>query len=183
MRLFTAIDLPEDVIGSLERLLARLKPAARIKWSPPSNLHITTKFIGEWPEERLEELRDALGSLPAHPAIPIAVRQLGFFPNPRSPRVFWAGIEASPDLAALARETDAALAALGIEAEKRAFSPHLTLARIKEPVPLGRLHEAIAGLPSLDFGSFVADRFYLYQSRLHPAGSVYTKLSELLLTK
>ena len=56
MRLFTALDLPCEVTGKLEELLAKLRPTAPIHWTPPSNLHITTKFIGEWPEARLEEL-------------------------------------------------------------------------------------------------------------------------------
>lgn len=183
MRLFTAIDLPDEVISNLKRLLNRLRPSARLKWSPPENLHITTKFIGEWPEERLDEIHTALGAFSNHEPIAIDIRGLGFFPNPHAPRVFWAGIHASADLASLAAETDAALAGLGIEPEKRAFSPHLTLARIKEPVPMQPLRETIAALPSLDFGSFVADRFHLYQSRLAPSGSVYTKLSEYPFSK
>jgi len=55
------------------------------------------------------------------------------------------------------------------------------LARIKAPVPLQELRETIAALPSPDFGSFTADRFFLYQSRPSPAGSVYTKLAEFPL--
>jgi len=195
MRLFTGIDLPAEVVRNLERLLDRLRPAARVRWSPPANLHITTRFIGEWPAERLPELEAALaalpgllrgllpGLLPGDGAIPIQVRKLGFFPNPHAPRVFWAGVEASPGLAALAFETDRALATLGLEPEGRPFSPHLTLARIKEPVDLQKLRETIAALPSLEFGDFAADRFHLYQSRLSPAGSVYTKLAEFPLAK
>jgi len=183
MRLFTGIDLPAEVVRSLETLLDHLRPAARIKWSTPANLHITIRFIGEFAEERLPELRAALAGLPAHPAISIAVRKLGFFPNPHSPRVFWAGVEASPDLAALAAETDRALDRLGLPPEGRPFSPHLTLARIREPAPMQKLRESIAALPALDFGSFAADRFYLYQSRQTPAGSVYTKLAEFPLSK
>jgi len=183
MRLFTGVDIPADVVRGLEDLLDHLRPAARIKWSAPANLHITIRFIGEFPEPRLPELRGALAGLPAHPAIPISIRKADFFPNPHSPRVFWAGIEASPDLAALAAETDRALEPLGLPPEGRPFSPHLTLARIREPVPMQTLRESIAGLPSLDFGSFLADRFWLYQSRLSGAGSVYTKLAEFPLSK
>src|SRR5213080_2731746 len=106
MRLFIAVDLPYDVLENLVALIDRLKPTARIKWSPPSNLHITTKFIGEWPEERLAELNGALRALPARSPFPIQMRNVGFYPNPHSPRVFFAGIEAPPELAALARDTD-----------------------------------------------------------------------------
>ena len=175
--MFTGLDLPEDVVRSLRKLIDHLQPTARISWSPPDNLHITTKFIGEWPEDQLEELKSRLLALPPRPAISVHVRKVGFFPNPHSPRVFWCGIEA-PGLADLAADTDRATLALGIPAETRAFSPHLTLARIKERLNLQSLREAIAALPSLEFGEFLADRFFLYQSRLSPKGSVYTKLAE-----
>lgn len=183
MRLFTAIDLPPDVIANLESLIARLKPAARISWSPAANLHLTTKFIGEWPEERLDELTATLRALPPHPAIPIAIEKLGFFPNPHAPRVFWAGVHAGDALAQLARETEDSLAALGIAREQRAYSPHLTLARIKTPGKQPALLEAIAKLPSLDFGRFTADRFFLYHSKTAPSGSVYTRLAEFPFAK
>jgi RNA 2',3'-cyclic 3'-phosphodiesterase len=177
MRLFTAIDLPGEVLRNLEDLLIKLRPTARIQWSPPANLHITTKFIGEWPDARLDELSAALAELPSRAAIPVGIRRVGFFPNPHSPRVFWCGIEA-PGLEALTTDTDQATAALGIASEARAFSPHLTLARIKERLDLQPLREAIAALPSLDFGQFAARSFFLYQSKLRPTGSVYTKLRE-----
>jgi 2'-5' RNA ligase len=183
MRLFTGFDLPEEIVRGLERLVEQLRPRARINWSPPRNLHITTKFIGEWPEERLPELKQALAALPERPAAEFRVRGLGFFPNRHHPRVFWAGVEAPPQVAALAAETDAGLAALGVSREQRPFSPHLTLARIKDPVPMQPLREAIAALPSVEFGSFSADRFWLYHSRLTPAGSVYTKLSDFPLSR
>jgi 2'-5' RNA ligase len=180
MRLFTGLDLPAEVVGNLEELLRRLKPSARIHWSPPANLHVTTKFIGEWPESRLGELTGALAGMPSRPAIPVNVRQVGFFPNPHSPRIFWCGIEA-PGLDLLAADTDAATSALGIEPEKRAYSPHLTLARIKEQVDLQPLRKTVAALKSLEFGNFEARSFFLYRSTLKPTGSVYTKLAEFPL--
>ena len=183
MRLFTAITLPQDVVAALTRLIDQLRPAARIHWSPAANLHITTKFIGEWPKERLDELTVALQKIGPREPIPIEVRGLGFFPNPHAPRVFWAAVHAGPELATLARQTDEALHALGIPAETRPFSPHLTLARIKEPVPLQALRQAIANLPATDFGAFTADRFHLYLSELNPKGSVYTKLSDYSFRK
>jgi 2'-5' RNA ligase len=177
MRLFTGLDLPAEVVRNLEQLLQRLRPTARIHWSLPGNLHITTKFIGEWPEKRLDELKTALAALESRPPIGVHIRKVGFFPNPHSPRVFWCGID-GPGLEALADRTDCATAALGIARETRAFSPHLTLARIKERLDLQPLREAVAALPSLDFGHFEAGSFFLYQSILRPSGSVYTKLAE-----
>jgi 2'-5' RNA ligase len=177
MRLFTGLDLAPEAAENLERLLERLRPAARIQWSLPANLHITTKFIGEWPELRLAELKAILAAIPPRAAIPVRIHHLGFFPNPHAPRIFWCGIEA-PGLADLASETDRATAGLGVAAEARAFSPHLTLARVKERLNLQPLREAIAALPELEFGNFVAEGFHLYQSQLRSGGSVYTKLAE-----
>jgi 2'-5' RNA ligase len=177
MRLFTALDLPDQILRNLEELLNKLRLTARIHWSPPTNLHITTKFIGEWPEARLEELTKALAAIAPRASIPVEIRRVGFFPNPHSPRVFWCGIEA-PGLEALAADTDAITSALGVASESRAFSPHLTLARIKERLDLQPLREAIAALPSFDFGRFEVRSFFLYQSQLRRTGSVYTKLRE-----
>jgi 2'-5' RNA ligase len=182
MRLFTGFDLPAEVVRALEAVLDRLRPAADIRWIPPANLHVTTRFIGEWPEERLPELRAALGGIPRHPPIRIHIQNLGFFPNPHSPRTFWAGVEASPDLAALASATGRVLEPLGLKPESRPFNPHLTLARIGEAGPSRKLRETIAALPSLEFGAFSADRFFLYRSRPAAAGSVYTRLAEFPLS-
>ena len=93
MRLFCGIDLPEDVRERLERLLMHLRPAAHLKWVPVYNLHLTLKFIGEWPEEKLPQLENHTALLPKRPAISLEVRGLGWYPNARNPRVFWAAVE------------------------------------------------------------------------------------------
>lgn len=178
MRLFTAVDASPEVHENLKELLRRLEPTARLRWTRPGNLHLTLKFIGEWPEERLEELQRALASVPSPPRFEVKFSGLGFFPNARSPRVFWAGMEPSPELTQLAAGIDRALEPLGVAPERRPYSPHLTLARIQERTPLTGLHRAIESLPSQDFGAFSPECFYLYQSRLSPGGSVYVKLAE-----
>ncbi len=178
MRLFTGIDLPEQVRERLERLLMHLRPIAHLKWSPVYNLHVTLKFIGEFPEEKLPELETALRSMPPRQPISAEVKGLGWFPNPHHPRVFWVAVHAGGELAALASDIDSAVQPVGIAAEERPFTPHLTLARIKDPVPLQALRGAIAQLDSVEFGSFAIDRFYLYRSQPGSAGSIYTKLSE-----
>ena len=178
MRLFTGIDLPDDAINVFERLLARFRPAAHLKWSPVYNMHITTRFIGEWPEVKLDQLRAALASAPQRGPIRIDLRGLGWFPNARRPRVFWAGVDGGPELRQLAQDIDTALEPLGLPREQREFSPHLTLARIKQPVPLDKLHEMVSELENADFATLTADRFYLYRSQPGSAGSIYTKLSE-----
>lgn len=176
MRLFVAIDIPTDLKDALRSFESRLRPTAEIDWSLVENLHITTKFIGEWPEPRLEEMKRALASLPVNGAIDITVKGLGWFPNPRRPRVFWVGVEGGEPLRALAQTTEQALARLGVPVEERAYSPHLTLARIREAVSLERLHQTIESFPAgcgFDFGSFSATHFFLYLS----AGGKCTQLA------
>lgn len=178
MRLFTAIDLPSEIVYRLERLLMVLRPEALIKWSPLDNLHITTKFIGEWPERRLEELHDALAAIGPREPFEIEIRNLGWFPNERSPRVLWAGVHAAEGLNALARDTQEAVAKLGVVAEARDFSPHLTLARIKNPVPLQGLRRRVAELQPAALGTFRASHFALFRSDPGSNASIYRKLRE-----
>jgi 2'-5' RNA ligase len=177
MRLFVGIDIPDPVLEQAGRLLQRLKPLAPLRWSKPENLHITTRFIGEWDQARLEELKSTL-CLVRHAPFPIRVRGLGWFPNPHSPRIFWIGADGGEPLASLASATSQAVETLGIEPENRSFRPHLTLARIDR----GRgehktVQREAASIPEPDLGEFTAAGFHLYLSRTAPGGSVYTKLA------
>jgi 2'-5' RNA ligase len=181
MRLFCGLSLAYEVRRNLELILQHLRPQASIHWSPPENLHITTKFIGEWPDERLEQLRSVLSTVPPPGALKIAVRGLGWFPNPHSPRILFAGVDAPSALHDLHAATDTALASIGVKAESKPYHPHLTLARIKSPGGLAPLRQAIAGLPSADFGVFQAAKHLLYRSNLAPAGSQYSVIAEFPL--
>lgn len=182
MRLFCGLSLAYEVRRNVELLLEHLRPQADIQWSPPENLHITTKFIGEWPEDRVEEIRAALAEIPPPGAMKIAVRGLGWFPNPHSPRVLFAGIEAPRALHELHAAADTRLASAGVKPESKPYHPHLTLARVKTPSGLARLRQAIAALPSADFGAFTAQKHLLYRSRLTPSGSQYSVIGEFPLS-
>lgn len=174
MRLFTAIDPPAEMLDKLREYLARLRPLAKLRWSTAENLHITTKFIGEWPEARIGEMIKALREVKQAIPIQISVRGAGWFPDTRRPRVFWAGVEAGEPLAMLASSTERAVATLGVPVETRPFSPHLTLARVKDAVPVDVLLSEI-GDPN--FGAFQAFSFFLYLS----ANGKYSKLAEFPL--
>lgn len=178
MRLFTAIELPPDMLLRLERLIIALRATAMINWSPLDNLHITTKFIGEWPASRLAELDGALRSVVRRTPFEIEIAELGWFPKERSPRVFWAGVHGGEPLAELARATEHALESLGVPKEDRPFSPHLTLARIKHQVPLEALRRKVEDLGRVSLGTFMATSFALYKSEPGSNASVYTKLHE-----
>ena len=185
MRLFTGIALPPHVLDNIERLLGELRPLARLNWTPLENLHITSKFIGEWPEQKLAELERALGRLPAPGNIRIAVARFGFFPNPHHPRVLFAGVQAGPALGDLARSIDEAVLPLGCAREERPYSPHLTLAKINQAKikneNIRDLREHIASMTNPDFGSFDAVDFHLYLSKPGARGSVYSKLASYSL--
>lgn len=178
MRLFTGIALPDQLSGTLGDLIARLRPHAAIRWSRAENLHITTKFIGEWPPEKIEDLKAALSRLPAREPIRIEVRGLGWFPNPYQPRIFWAAVHAGPELARLSKDTEDVLESLGVAREERSKTSHLTLARThgrdgRRPPDLAALRRAVDGLASLDFGVFQASEFHLYISH----SGAYTRLA------
>ncbi len=194
MRLFIALDLDEEIRIRITRFLEGVQPfAPEARWAKPESLHVTLKFIGEQKDEALPHIKEKLQAITA-PTTAIHFRNYGFFPNPKSARVFWIGMQAGPELAALARAIDEKVSELGIEKEIRPFSPHLTLARSpggsgaphrkKEDRPsqvFAILQKRLDSLPEPDFGQMQPKEFYLYQSQLSPKGSKYTKLASFPL--
>jgi len=126
--------------------------------------------------EKLGDIRAALSAVHSNRAVALDFRELGFFPNERRPRVFWSGIEASPNLARLASDIDRALEKPGVPPEKRPFSPHLTLARFEPPGLPDKLRAAIRENAERKFGSVATEEFHLIESKLKPGGAEYTTL-------
>jgi 2'-5' RNA ligase len=194
MRLFVALDIDDGIRGRIARFLDGVREfAPEARWVMPESLHVTLKFIGEKADEEAGQIRQALETIAAD-AFEMSFRGYGFFPGARAPRVFWIGIEAGEQLAALATTVNEVLAQLGIPKEEHAFSPHLTLARRggssgsprkqaadRPNRSFQRLQEKLDALPAPDFGTMTAHEFFLYQSRLSPKGSTYTKLAGFLL--
>ena len=110
-------------------------------------------------------------------AAALEFRGLGFFPNEKHPRVFWAGMEASPNLKTLAGDIEEAMEKLGTPREKREFSPHLTLARFERPRLPEALRKLIADNQQQAFGLLRTNEFHLIQSKLKPAGAEYTTVA------
>lgn len=177
------IDLPPALQDELGQLIGRLRPLAAVRWSRPENLHVTTKFIGEWPDSRLDEMKDILAAIARPAPFPIGLDGLGWFPNPHQPRIFWIGVSAPAALAELAAATEAAVERAGIPREDRPFRPHLTLARLNgiERAELVALRQAVAELDSSHYGSFPVEAFHLYLSKMGPGGSQYSKLASYQL--
>ena len=177
MRVFIAVDLPNELRKEFADLERQLKPSTdTARWVAPESIHITLKFIGEVPEKQAEDIDAALAGLTWKP-FTVTVRGVGFFPGNRSPRVFWAGMEA-PTMQKLAEELDSRMERLGFEKEKRAFRPHITLARARDTRIDASLVAASAEYAEHDFGSFTVDRIFLFKSTLKPTGAVYERLKE-----
>ena len=181
LRLFTGLALEYPVRRNLELVLAHLRPLATLNWSPFDNFHITTKFIGAWPAERLDELKNALAQVPKCGPVTTPIGGFGWYPNPHQPRVLLTGVKAPEALFTLAKQMDEACGKLGLITEARAYSPHLTLARIKGTQNLVALRQAIAQLPSAEFGASTAAKFLLYQSQPGERSSVYKVIGEFPL--
>ena len=178
MRLFVALQIPSSVRENLAALIQEMRSIApELKWVRPENLHVTLKFLGETPPEKLDALRDTLAAARSAQPLHLRFHGVGFFPNDKRPRVFWAGLTSSPDLAPLAHEIDLATAALGFPPETRAFTPHLTLARFNQPaISPQQLHAAAENSATREFGTLNTATFHLVRSQLKPTGAEYTTL-------
>lgn len=185
MRLFIALDIDESIRQRLAKFVDGVRGfAPDVRFVGTDSFHVTLKFLGE--TDKLEAILKALASV-SGPQFPVAFRCHGFFPGPQNPRVFWAGIQAGPELGGLARNIDEVVAPLGFEREKGPYHPHLTLARSGSGRPqkmpgdranskFSRLQQKLAQLPEPEFGTMTAREFHLYESKLGPKGAVYTKL-------
>jgi 2'-5' RNA ligase len=188
VRLFVALEIPEAVRDNLAALLQELSAVAaqardkRPRWVRPENLHVTLKFIGQAAPEQLDGLHSALSTVHSAGPVEINFRGLGFFPNEKHPRVFWAGLDASANLPSLAVDIDRGLAAQGIPQETREFAPHLTLARFDPPGLNQKLQAAIQEKRSHEFGSFKTREFHLIESKTKPSGAEYTRLATFPFT-
>jgi len=195
MRLFLALDIDDAIRARISRFVEGVRNfAPDARWAKEESLHVTLKFIGEYPDEKIDALQQELVNISAGMG-EILFRGYGFFPTPKSARVFWIGMEAGPQLAALAAAIDERMPVLGIAKEERAFSPHLTLARFSggSGSPRWRkgdgpnrtfqvLQEKLAALPAPEFGTMTPREYFLYRSELSPKGSKYTKLAKYSLS-
>jgi len=171
------MQIPDDIRETIVQLIAELKPLDNSwKWTREENLHLTLKFLGETPLEKLNGVCEALRTVSCAWPIPVNFHGLGFFPNERRPRVSWIGMEAPQTLTALAVSIEEALAGVGVPREERAFTPHLTLARNKEGRVSDEFRSALARYTKRKFGTMNATAFHLVESKLKSTGAEYTTL-------
>jgi 2'-5' RNA ligase len=179
LRLFVAVDIPEDVRDLVERGVAPIRerhPKAR--WVPSHNQHVTLKFLGAtWPR-LVEAVTRTIGEVAAeHAPFETRVAETGAFPSARRARVLWVGLEdPGTRLARIAASLDEALAK-DFPPEKRPFAAHLTVARFDPPIPLD---EELAAT-TVESPPFPVDRLVLYRSHLRRPAPVYEPLATFTL--
>jgi 2'-5' RNA ligase len=165
-----------DALANYMERARALAPDAR--WACVEGLHVTLKFIGHVDDAVVEQIKAALTSVKAAP-FEVRFEGVGFFPNPNTARVFWAGVDGGDPLPLLASTIDAALEKLGFPRETKPYHPHLTLARTSSR-PLRGL-KPLLDEPQPQFGTMTAREFFLYQSQPQKGGSKYTKLERFEL--
>jgi len=188
LRAFIAVEIPHEVHKAIENETAPLRATLNkslVRWVPTSNMHLTLKFLGDVSPTNVDMLAQML-SLEAggHPAFEIQFKGLGVFPNPKRPHVIWIGIQAPDELTALQHGIEAAAAKLGYPPEKRSFSPHLTIGRVKQSINSGDMHKirtALEGIKVGSLGTAPVSAVHLFKSDLQPTGAVYTCLHSAVL--
>ena len=182
MRLFVGVDLPGEVKDELAGLITTLRSkASDEKWIPRDNLHLTVSFLGEVNEERVPAIVEALTGARANERgpIPTALGGTGAFPSPRRARVLWVSLDdPAGRLAALANRVQDSLEPAGFPKEKRAWTPHLTLARFRTPGDASALKTARP-----EPRAFEVEEITLFRSRLGRPAPAYEPLDRIRLDR
>jgi 2'-5' RNA ligase len=154
-----------------------------VAWVAPGNLHLTLKFLGQVPAERIDAMVGAMTRATVDTrAFGARVCGLGAFPSATRPRVVWAGVmDGAPAMIDLAGRVDRALIPLGFPPESRPFSPHVTLGRVRQPGRNPELATALASAAEREFGRLRVRGASLMRSELSPGGARYTQLAFLAL--
>jgi 2'-5' RNA ligase len=182
MRVFIAIEVPDGIKREMAKAQERLKHSgADAGWARPEGIHLTLKFLGEVLEAKIDEIKDTLArAVVAASRFRLEIAGAGAFPSSKNPRVVWLGVLGDIDkLEALWRSVEESMAAIGFDREKRVFSPHLTLARIKYLRPRFSWQKAIDSIQDIHFAGFEVDHISLMSSELKPSGAVYTEIARV----
>ena len=165
-RLFVAIDLPAGIREQLATLCCGL-PGAR--WVSPEQMHLTLRFIGEVDGREFNLIGEALAEIQCEQFF-MQLGEIGFFPPRGNPRVVWVGINKNEKLVQLRNRIESALVRKGLDPEGRKFSPHITLARLKD-TPSSRIGAYLAHNSFFTTEKFLVNQFLLYSSVLNSKGA------------
>ncbi len=186
MRCFIAIELPEAVKSTLSGIEEDLKKSkADVRWVKPDNIHLTLKFFGNIEEKKTEKIIEIMENIcNQYAPFTIEIKGMGTFPNIKSPRVLWVGIEGNDTLKTLQEEIENKMESIGFEREDRAFTAHLTLGRFRTSIEKEGLLKAVKLHEKDTFvGSINVQSLSLIRSDLHPEGARYTKIIDISLGK
>ena len=179
IRTFIAAPIPDEIRKKLKDIQAELRKheTGAVRWTNPEGIHLTFHFLGEIEESGVTGLAEMLKeAASACRSFSCRVRGLGAFPNLQRPRVFWAGLETGSEAGKLHLALKAGLIRLRYPVESRAFSPHLTLGRVKSPSGLSAVIGQVEEQKETELGEFETKEVILYKSELRPGGAVYTPL-------
>jgi 2'-5' RNA ligase len=168
-RLFIAIDLPERIKDDITATYVSM-PGAR--WMDEEHLHLTLRFIGDTPHDMADLIKHALRSINSQ-SFSLKIKNVGFFPLRRDPRILWAGLTESEDLMRLQSKIERKVVSLGLDPEERKFHPHVTVARLNG-TPVTSVAQYITQNSLFITESFTVSAVHLYASTLHKDGSHYT---------
>jgi len=180
MRLFIAVPIPEVALGEIQKVQRELQSGFgnSIRWTNPASIHLTVKFLGETPANKIADISSTIEEICNQISrFSMVCCGIGAFPNIKQPTVIWLGLEAPPELLQLQRELETSLSQHGFAAEKRAFSPHLTLGRTRLNLSLpelGFLRQKIDEYSHQKIAAFTVDNLELIKSDLKPSFPVYT---------
>jgi 2'-5' RNA ligase len=184
IRSFIAIELSPPLRHHIEKIQNELRSTtADVRWVRSEGIHLTLKFLGAIDDQRIDEIGDSIEECLADKSIfTVTVGSLGAFPNREHPKVIWLGIEDECGVLRKVHQTiDTRLTSLGFTAEKRTFSPHLTLGRIKSPKGRKTVSQRLATMGKCECGTLDVKEIILFKSDLKPSGAVYTKLRSFVL--
>ena len=181
LRAFIAVPLSEDVLEGLRISQEALRETGVAASFPRiSSLHITLKFLGDITPDQVSGIREKLeDSISGFQEFDVEIKGLGAFPSTIRPKVAWAGLKSGGCLERLQEEVEASMRKLGFEPERRRFSPHITLARIKSSRNLDMLEAMLESMKDFDIGRIPVRAVRLYQSILNPEGAVHKVLAEV----
>ncbi len=184
IRAFLAIDLPESYRIGLAAVQEYLKKSgADVRWTSVTGIHLTLKFFGEIEESQVDTLAAAASDITCvTPAFTLSVQGVGTFPSPKSPRVIWLGLSGQTEiLAHLVENLEQVFAPLGFAPEKRHFTPHLTLGRVRSSQGREALSRSLQTVSMPDFPELLVEQLVLFRSTLRPQGALYTPLRQISL--
>ncbi|MBL7156718.1 MAG: RNA 2',3'-cyclic phosphodiesterase [Candidatus Omnitrophica bacterium] len=184
MRTFIALELSDEIKEEFSRLEEKLKTAeADVKWVKPHNIHLTLKFLGDVEESKIGQIKNVLDGISAqNNSFEISLFKLGAFPNLNQLRVLWVGLEKGfSEAEKIANSIEDNLEKIGFPKEKRPFSAHFTLGRVKSGKNKNQLKELISSL-EVRPKSCVIKHITLFQSTLTPKGPIYASLHRAKLT-